>query len=397
MIRRDWLSGTLRMKHKSYQKARIVCKKVLNRLSYQPMRILVLNAGSSSLKYQVIEVLPGREKMLLKGSVERIGQPGSTVPDHTAAVEQALAAAGPVDGAGHRVVHGGEQFRESVVIDLRVERAIADCCPLAPLHNPHNLACYRAAHALLPDVAHVAVFDTAFFHSLPQRAFLYALPLEFYERDHIRRYGFHGTSHRYVSARAAEELAIDPAEARLITCHLGNGCSVAAIDGGRAVDVSLGFTPLEGLVMGTRSGDIDPGVVFHLVRAKGMALEEVEELLNRRSGLLGLSGRSNDMRDLCQAAAGGDVRAELAIEVFCYRIVKYIGAFWAVLGGADALVFTGGIGENRPEIRDRVLRGISGLGGFQTLVIPTNEELLIARDTARLLSGRAARWKSQSE
>lgn len=354
------------------------------------MRILVLNAGSSSLKYQVIEIRAGREQRLVKGSVERIGAPGSPVQDHTAAVEQALADSGEVDGVGHRVVHGGEAFRESVLIDLEVEHAIAECCPLAPLHNPHNLACYRAAHTLLPGLAHVAVFDTAFFHTLPHRAFLYALPLEYYERHHIRRYGFHGTSHRYVSARAAEELSIDPAEARLITCHLGNGCSICAVDGGRAVDVSLGFTPLEGLVMGTRSGDIDPGVVFHLARAHQMPLAEIEDLLNKRSGLLGLSGRSNDMRDLCEAAAEGDVRAELAIDVFCYRIVKYIGAFWAVLGGADAIVFTGGIGENRAEIRERVLARLNGLGGFQPLVIPTNEELLIARDTARLLSGRAA-------
>jgi acetate kinase len=354
------------------------------------MRILVLNAGSSSLKYQVIEIQARQERVLLKGGVERIGAPGSPVRDHTAAVGQALEATGAVDGVGHRVVHGGERFRQSVLIDEEVESAIAEYCPLAPLHNPHNLACYRAARRLLPEVPQVAVFDTAFFHSLPHRAFLYALPLEYYEVDHIRRYGFHGTSHRYVSARAAEELGIDPAEARLITCHLGNGCSVCAVEGGLALDVSLGFTPMEGLVMGTRSGDIDPGVIFHLVRAKGMKLEDVEELLNKRSGLLGLSGRSNDMRDLCLAAAGGDVRAELAIDVFCYRIIRYIGAFWAVLGGADAVVFTGGIGENQAEIRERILRGIAGLGGFQTLVIPTNEELLIARDTARLLSGRGA-------
>ncbi|MBI4894095.1 MAG: acetate kinase [Acidobacteria bacterium] len=354
------------------------------------MRILVLNAGSSSLKYQGIEVVPGRERVLFKGAVERIGEAGGQAADHAEAVRLALSEAGEVDGVGHRVVHGGERFRESVVMDLEVERIIEECCQLAPLHNPHNLACYRAAHILLPGLPHVAVFDTAFFHTLPHRAFLYGLPLELYEHDHIRRYGFHGTSHRYVSAKAAEELAIDPAEAKLIVCHLGSGCSICAVDGGRAVDISLGFTPMEGLVMGTRCGDLDSGVIFHLVRSRGMALEEVEAMLNKRSGLLGLSGRSNDMRDLVQAAAGGDVRAELAIDVFCYRVIKYIGAFWAALGGADAVVFTGGIGENRAEIRQRILAGVQSLGGFTPLVIPTNEELMIARDTARLLSGRAA-------
>ncbi len=361
------------------------------------MRILVLNAGSSSLKYQGIEVLPGRERVLFKGSVERIGEPGGVAANHTEAVRVALADAGEVDGVGHRVVHGGERFRESVVIDLEVERIIEECCHLAPLHNPHNLACYRASHILLPELRHVAVFDTAFFHTLPHRAFLYGLPLELYEREHIRRYGFHGTSHRYVSAKAAEALAIDPGQARLIVCHLGSGCSICAVDGGRAVDISFGFTPLEGLVMGTRCGDLDSGVIFHLVHNLGMSLNEVENLVNKRSGLLGLSGRSNDMRDICQAAADGDVRAELAIEVFCYRVIKYIGAFWVVLGGADAIVFTGGIGENRPEIRQRVLDGVQALGGFTPLVIPTNEELMIARDTARLLSGKAAVSRPLSE
>jgi len=352
------------------------------------MRILVLNAGSSSLKYQLIEVRPRQNHMVEKGAVERIGAPGSAVRDHSEAVRQALAAIGGVDGVGHRVVHGGERFKESAIIDEQVERAIEDFCPLAPLHNPHNLSCYRAAKALLPGVPHVAVFDTAFFHSLPPHVYLYALPLEYYDHDHIRRYGFHGTSHRYVSAKAAEALRIAPEEAKLITCHLGNGCSVCAVDGGRAVDISLGFTPLEGLVMGTRSGDIDAGVIFYLARAKGMPLNEIETLLNQRSGLLGLSGRSNDMRDLTQAAANGDVRAELAIEVFCYRVKKYIGAYWTVLGGADAVVFTGGIGENREDVRGRIVEGLGCLGGFETLVIPTNEELLIAQDTARLISGR---------
>ncbi|MCS7043900.1 MAG: acetate kinase [Bryobacteraceae bacterium] len=350
------------------------------------MRVLVLNAGSSSLKYQVIRLEGGREEVLVKGAVERIGSPGGPA-DHWAAVREALEKAGEVDAVGHRVVHGGEKYREAVRIDTEVERVIEECCALAPLHNPPNLACYRASKALLGDVPHVAVFDTAFFHTLAPHVFLYGLPLEYYERDHIRRYGFHGTSHRYVSARAAELLGRAPEECRLITCHLGNGCSICAVDGGRAVDVSLGFTPVEGLVMGTRCGDIDPGVVFHLMRARGMSVDEVEELFIRRSGLLGLSGRSNDMRDLVQAAAAGDARARLAIDVFCYRAKKYIGAYWAVLGGADAIVFTGGIGENRPEIRGRILEGLDRLGRFEVLVVPTNEELLIARDTARVVSG----------
>jgi acetate kinase len=350
------------------------------------MRILVLNAGSSSLKYQVIRLQDGTEQVEVKGTVERICAPGGAA-DHRVAVREALERAGAVDAVGHRVVHGGEKYRDAARIDEEVERAIEECCALAPLHNPPNLACYRAARDLLGGVPHVAVFDTAFFHSLAPHVFLYGLPLEYYERDHIRRYGFHGTSHRYVSARAAEMLGKPPEQCRLITCHLGNGCSICAVQGGRAVDVSLGFTPIEGLVMGTRCGDIDPGVVFHLMRAKGMSLDEVEDLLIRRSGLLGLSGRSNDMRDLVEAAAAGHARARLAIDVFCYRAKKYIGAYWAVLGGADAVVFTGGIGENRAEIRGQILGGLDSLGSFQTLVIPTHEELLIARDTARVLSG----------
>jgi acetate kinase len=353
------------------------------------MRILVLNAGSSSLKYQLVETGGREERVVVKGGVERIGAPGSPVHNHTEAVEEVLAAAGVVDGVGHRVVHGGERFRESVVIDLAVEQAIVECCELAPLHNPHSLACYRAAHSLLPEVPHVAVFDTAFFHTLPRKAYLYAVPYEYYEQDHVRRYGFHGTSHRYVTGKAAELLGIAPSEVKLITCHLGNGCSVCAVDGGRAVDISMGLTPLEGLVMGARSGDIDPGVIFHLARKHGMSMEAIDDLLNRKSGLLGLSGRSNDMRDLVQAAAAGDERAAMAVEVFCYRVKKYIGAYWAVLGGADAIVFTGGIGENRAEVRAQICDGLGGMGA-EVLVIPTNEELLIARDTARLISGRGS-------
>ncbi len=350
------------------------------------MHILVLNAGSSSLKYQLIDTGAHPEVLLAKGAVERISDPAEAVAESL----HSVAAFGPIHGVGHRVVHGGEQFRQSVLIDSAVEQAIAECCALAPLHNPHNLSCYRAAHRLLPALPHAAVFDTAFFHTLPARAYLYGIPYEFYQQDHIRRYGFHGTSHRYVSAKACEALRIDPAEARLITCHLGNGCSIAAIAGGHAIDTSLGLTPLEGLLMGTRSGDIDPGVLFHLARTRGLTLPELEEMLNRQSGLLGLSGRSNDMRDLCEAAAAGDTRADLAVEVFCYRVRKYIGAYWAALNGADAIVFTGGIGENRAEVRGRIMDGLDCLGAVETLVIPTNEELLIARDTARLIGKAGA-------
>jgi acetate kinase len=367
------------------------------------MDVLVLNAGSSSLKYQLIRT-GTHEEVLVKGQVERIGEPGGEAHNHAEAVERALAGLSGIEAVGHRVVHGGVRFSGSVRITGEVERVIEECSALAPLHNPHNLAAYRASRRLLENLPHVAVFDTSFFHTLPARAYLYALPWEYYERDHIRRYGFHGTSHRYLAARAGALLG---GAGKLITCHLGNGCSVCAVDGGRAVDVSLGFTPLEGLVMGSRSGDIDPGILFHLGRTRGLDLAALERLLNRESGLKGLSGRSNDMRDLEEAAVAGDARAELAIEVFCYRLVRYIGAFWAVLGGADGLVFSAGIGENRTGVRTRVCRGlecfgvrldeeanrttvrregrISADGALPVWVIPTNEEVMIARDTAAVV------------
>jgi acetate kinase len=357
------------------------------------MRILVLNAGSSSLKYKLFDLATRAEPVVAKGTVERIGTPGGSAADHREAVAQALAGIGPVDGVGHRVVHGGERFTASVIFDEEVARELVSISALAPLHNPHHLACYRAARELLGSVPHVAVFDTAFFSTLPEYAYLYPLPPEYYQRHHVRRYGFHGTSHRWVSERAPERLGIPPEQARLISCHLGNGCSICAIDGGRAIDTSFGFTPLEGLMMGTRTGDIDPSVVFHLVRVVGMSIDEIEVLLNKKSGLLAISGRSNDMRDIVAGAEAGDARCQLAVEMFCHRARKYIGAFWAELGGADAIVFTGGIGENRPEVRERILKDLDCLGYFQTLVIPANEELLIARDTARLISGTAAASK----
>jgi len=352
-------------------------------------RILVLNAGSSSLKYQVIQTGTREEPVLAKGSIERIGAEGGMAPTHMAAVELALSRIETIDGVGHRVVHGGPYLHQSVLLDAEVERLIGEACTLAPLHNPPALACMHATARLLPGLPQAVVFDTAFFHPLPRKAYLYGIPYEYCEHDHIRRYGFHGTSHRYVSAKACDALGIPPDQAKLITCHLGNGCSVCAIDGGRAVDISMGLTPLEGVMMGTRSGDLDPSILFHLARTRNMTLAEMEELLNKRGGLLGLSGRSNDMRDLCQAAAAGCDRSRMAVEVFCYRVKKYIGAYWAVLGGADAIVFTGGIGENRPEVRAEICQGLEGLAA-EILVIPTNEELLIARDTARLITGTAA-------
>jgi acetate kinase len=398
------------------------------------MNILVVNCGSSSVKYSLYRMGQGAEgEILASGLVERIGAAGSRIvhkargqelkhaaaaPDHAAAfalVVEALTR-GPaaviggldeIDAVGHRVVHGAERFGGSVRIDDAVMTALADCVPLAPLHNPPNLTGIREAMALMPAVPHVGVFDTAFHHTLEPHAFLYALPYELYTKHHVRRYGFHGTSHRYVSEKAAEVLGRAPGETNVITAHLGNGCSVTAVRGGKSADTSLGMTPLEGLVMGTRSGDLDPAIVFHLVRALGMTVDEVDDLLNRRSGLLGLSGVSNDMREVTRAAAEGNERADLAIRIFCYRLKKYIGAYTAVLGRVDALVFTGGIGENAAHVRLRTCEGLGPLGYVldaslndapargprdiavaasrsRILVIPTDEELVIARDTARI-------------
>lgn len=368
------------------------------------MPILVINCGSSSVKYRLFDMAD--ERVMASGQIERIGQPGA-VPDHEAAIAQVCVDlaqdAGDVAAVGHRVVHGGEQFVDAVPIAPDVEAAIDGLAVFAPLHNPPNLAGIRAARAHFPDAVHVAVFDTAFHQTAQPHAFLYALPFAFYERDRIRRYGFHGTSHRYVSERAAGILG-RPFTG--ITCHLGNGCSIAAIEDGRSADTSMGFTPLEGVAMGTRSGDVDPAVVLLLARRLG--IDETERLLNRDSGLLGLSGLSNDLRELQQAADAGYARAELALEVFAYRIRKYIGAYLAVLGRADGIVFTGGIGENSADMRRRILEGLDGLGicldaarnadctgresristdvsRIAILVIPTDEERLIARQTHRVV------------
>lgn len=391
------------------------------------MNVLVLNCGSSSIKYQLFD-MPGGD-VLARGTVDRIGRPGAsarqttargelalgeTVPDHHAGLGLvmrmltdgrygALNSVGQIDACGHRVVHGGERFTGSVAIDDEVERVVEACGDLAPLHNPPNLAGIREARAALGNAPQVACFDTAFHQTIPMRAYLYGLPYELYERHRIRRYGFHGASHRYVAGRAAEMLGRPAGELNLITCHLGNGCSITAVQKGRSVDTSMGFTPLEGVLMGTRSGSFDPAILLHLAR-KGYTTEEMDRIANLESGLLGVSGVSNDMRDIERAAAAGHVRAALAIDMFAYSVRKHIGAYLAVLGGCDAIVFTGGVGEHADDVRRMILEGLEGLGialdparnaavrgcegelstdgsPVRVLAIPTDEERFIARET----------------
>lgn len=390
------------------------------------MEILVLNCGSSSVKYHLFDMETERDEA--GGMVERIGEAGALAThrwaggsareevdaaDHRAAlfhVRKALHAHGGEGAAavGHRVVHGGERFVQAALITPQVEQSIEECAALAPLHNPPNLVGIRAARQFFPQVPHVAVFDTAFHQTMPERAFLYPLPYELYQGQRIRRYGFHGTSHRYVAGRAAGLLGRELGDFTGITCHLGNGCSLAAIERGRSVDTSMGFTPLEGVMMGTRSGDIDPAIIFHLATHGGLSLTEIDQLLNRQSGLLGVSGVSNDLRQVQEAAAGGNRRAELALELYAYRVRKYLGAYLAVLGRAEAVVFTGGVGEHSGQMRRRILEPLAGLGlvldlernrdglsgereisppdsPVRLLVIPTDEELVIARDTRDIL------------
>ncbi len=359
------------------------------------MKILVLNAGSSSLKFDVFESDP--EHRLTGGTIER-------VTDMTGAVASVFDQLDPtgIAAVGHRVVHGGDQFTESVIIDPAVENAIDVLSALAPLHNPNNLEACRAARTHLPLVPHVAVFDTAFHHTIPPHAYTYGLPWEYLTKKKIRRYGFHGISHRSVSLQFAELTGNRPEDVRLITCHLGNGCSVCAIDKGKSIDTSMGFTPLEGLMMGTRSGDVDPGAILHLITHERIKPDNLLRILNNKSGLKGLSGVSNDMRDILAAAGSGNERATLAIDAFAYRVRKYIGAYLAAMNGADALLFTGGIGENSPFIRQKICQNLHHLGieldsianlaegqearwignaGLAVWVIPAKEERLIARDT----------------
>ncbi|MGD1070855.1 MAG: acetate kinase [Bryobacteraceae bacterium] len=373
------------------------------------MKILVLNAGSSSLKFDLWEttaemIAADSDLLLQQGEVERVASMAEAIATVFAKVKI------PIHAVGHRVVHGGDRFTTSVIIDAEVEKGIEELSVLAPLHNPHNLEAIRAARAHLPDAVQVAVFDTAFHHTLPPPAYAYALPYKYLTEKKIRRYGFHGISHRYVSWRFAQIHGKVRADYRMITCHLGNGCSVCAIDRGKSIDTSMGFTPLEGLVMGSRSGDVDAGAILYLITQEKLQPADVANVLNKESGLKGLSGVSNDMRDVLKKSKAGDVLARLAVDTFCYRAKKYIGAYLAAMNGADALIFTGGIGENSPEIRAQICTGLENLGialepaanasgsredrrigtsPIPVWVVPTEEELLIARDTLRCILGIA--------
>jgi len=371
--------------------------------------VFVVNSGSSSIKYQLVEVETGAA--LVNGLIERIGEPGSEAKDHVAGMKLALDALGTghdIRAVGHRVVHGGTRFTEATVITDEVERDIEALSPLAPLHNPANLVGIRAARKALPDVPHVAVFDTAFHRTLAPDAYTYAIDADLAAKHGIRRYGFHGTSHKYVSERAAEFLGRPLESTKTIVLHLGNGASVCAVDGGRSIDTSMGMTPLEGLVMGTRSGDLDPAILMYLNAQAGLGFDDLDALLNKKSGLLGLTG-SGDMRDVQTAATGGDDRAEAALAVYRHRIRHYVGAYIAELGGLDVLVFTAGVGENSVALREQVLVGLERLGiavdtarnaarskdaryispdgsPVAVLVIPTNEELEIARQTLAVIA-----------
>ena len=401
------------------------------------MKILVLNSGSSSLKYQLFD--SETEEVLAKGLAERIGVVGGggkikhesscgkaevdvEMADHDQAMEHvfalltdaecgAVASVDEISAVGHRVVHGGEKFVQPTLVDEAVIDEIDKLSQLAPLHNPPNLKGIRACVRKMPDVPQVAVFDTAFHATIPDYAYTYALPYVYYEDYGVRRYGFHGTSHKYVTGQAQKMLAangLDPAATRIITCHLGNGCSMAAVVGGKVIDTSMGMTPAEGLVMGTRGGDMDPAILVYLAKELHAKAEEIDDIINKKSGLLGVTGVSSDMRDVEQAAKEGNKRAELALAIFCYRIKKYIGAYSASMGGLDAIVFTGGIGENSPEVRARVCRGMEFLGlrldevknatmkgpadiseasgSARVLLVPTNEERMIARETAEVVA-----------
>jgi len=397
------------------------------------MNILVINSGSSTLKYQLIDVK--NENVLAKGVCERVGLDNSFIkysingekadifkvdmPDHMVAISKAIeiltddnngviSGMSSIDAIGHRVVHGGERFHDSVVINDDVRQAINDCIELAPLHNPPNIAGIDACRKLLPDIPMVAVFDTAFHQTIPEYAYLYAIPYKIYEKYGIRKYGFHGTSHKYVSQRASALLGKPCEELNLVSCHLGNGASVCAIKNGKSVDTSMGFTPLAGLAMGTRSGTIDPAVISFLMKKEKMSIGDINDYLNRKSGILGVSGISSDFRDIQDAAMKGNKRAKLAIDIFCYRVRKYIAEYGAgVLNGLDAVIFTGGIGENNSFVREKITEELDFLGikinyeknkkrgmemdiskddaRVRTLVIPTNEELEIARETMRLV------------
>lgn len=368
-------------------------------------KILVINCGSSSIKYRLFDVKTNDHnarpnyRLLQKGLIEKIGQKGSAAANHRDGVrllidkllnapEANLKSLAEIFAIGHRVVHGGEAFKKPTVITDEVIVKIRECIGLAPLHNPANLAGIEACIELLPGVKQVAIFDTAFHQTLPAHAYIYGLPYEYYEKYNLRKFGFHGTSHLYVAHEAAHILKKPLRKLKLITCHLGNGCSIAAIKYGKSIDTSMGFTPLEGLVMGTRCGDIDPASVIFLADKEKISLEEIDKILNYKSGLKGISGISNDMREIKEAAKAGNVRAKLALEIFTYRIRKYIGSYIAALGGVDAIIFTAGIGENEKDIRTKVTHGLYNFldkKKTKILVIPTNEELMIAHQAFRLL------------
>ena len=397
------------------------------------MNVLVINAGSSSLKYQLLDT--GTQEVLAKGLCERIGidgkftykAPGKAtidavdvpMPTHSEGIKAVLdalvdpvngvlASMSEIDAVGHRVVHGGETFADSVKIDDKVMAALEECIPLAPLHNPANITGIKACTGVMgPNVPQVAVFDTAFHQTMPPVAYTYALPYEYYQQDRVRRYGFHGTSHKYVARRAADMLGKPIESLKLISCHLGNGSSVTAVSGGKSVDTSMGFTPLAGVPMGTRSGDLDAGILEYLMTRHNMDIKEMLNVLNKKSGVQGVSGVSSDFRDLCAARDGGDQRAALALDLFNYGVKKYIGAYAAAMGGVDAIIFTAGVGENDAQQRMAIASGLEFMGvkmdpdansvrgkeaiisaidsKVKVLLIPTNEELMIALDTAALV------------
>ena len=398
------------------------------------MKILVINSGSSSVKYKLIDTSDSRT--LAEGGVEKIGLPDGFLKfkrpdgskqiaelghiDHKAAIRAILdtltdaetgciAGFDEIDAVGHRVVHGGEKFSESVLIDKDVEAKIRECYDIAPLHNPANMTGIEAITALMPDVPQVAVFDTAFHQTMPAKSFMYALPYKYYEEDGVRRYGFHGTSHRYVSQRVCEFLGVDISKQKIVTCHIGNGGSITAVDGGRSVDTSMGLTPVEGLMMGTRVGDVDPGALTFLMTKHGLSASELQTIINKESGVLGVSGLSNDMREIEAAVKAGDPRATLALDMYEQRIIKYVGAYAAEMGGLDIIVFTGGVGENQTGVRENVCKPLAFMGvevdkavndgvrgeeavistaasRVKVCVIPTDEELMIARDTEDIVS-----------
>lgn len=398
------------------------------------MKILVINAGSSSLKYQLIDM--DNKNVLAKGLCERIGIDGSNLQhtcvvkgldkikiekpmkDHGDAIQMvidalvdaeygAIASMSEIGAVGHRVVHGAEAFTDSIIVTESVLKELEKCTPLAPLHNPPNITGILACQKVMPDTPMVAVFDTAFHQTMPAKAYMYALPYKCYEEDRIRKYGFHGTSHKYVSQEAVKVLGKQAEELKIVTCHLGNGSSISAVDGGKCVDTSMGFTPLDGVPMGTRTGSMDPAVMTFLMN-KGMSAKEIDNLVNKESGVAGISGVSSDFRDLSAAAESGNERAELALAMFGYQVKKFIGSYAAAMGGIDAVVFTAGVGENDAAMRKEIVSGLEFMGikiddaknstrgtvdvsaadaTVKTLVIPTDEEMMIAIDTQRLVEG----------